>query len=236
MPTEIYFKFIQGGRLQRVEKTTNDVNIPPQILKEAANNITMSVPHAAMINDWGFLNLSLMPNGYVFATVPVQRIVLRTSLDVRNGDVNKFFVPNFASTENIVEATWKVPDDMRVILVLAMQTRGPTYCVGKSYLYAVDKRPEYWRLPLANIYEDGSVCEGREIRWFPSLMEAVVDMLSIFDKSRWTSHLWVDHEKSQRMFRFSALDKGGFDTLPVLNWPSNCTKVVVAEIQKNIVL
>jgi hypothetical protein len=146
------------------------------------------------------------------------------------------FVPNFASTDNVVEVIWKVPDNMRVILVLTIQNRLAQWCVSKSYLYCVDSRPEYWRLPLANIYEDGSICEGRPVNWFGSLLEAVADMLTTFDHSRWTSHLWTDHDKSQRMFRFKAIADGKFETLPCGSWITMANKVVVTDVQRNILL
>jgi hypothetical protein len=236
MSTETYFRLIAGGTIQRVDKNVSDVPVPHEIFRNAAAGVSLSLRNVAIIQDWGLLNLSVTMNGSGFATVPVQRIVLRTSFDVKNIDDEKLFVPNFASIDNLIEVVWEVPETMRVILVLAIQTRSYTWSIGKSYLYAVDGRPEYWRLPLANIHDDGSVCEGREVKWFNSLMEAIADMLATFDKSRWTSHLWTDHNKSQQFFRFRPLDKNKFQTIAPAAWATLCNKVVVAEVQKNIVL
>lgn len=225
-----------GGDVVKRHVVETPVNVPDALFIRLQGEVFVPFRQALTITNWGTVNLIVTNGVYSYWTVPVQRILLRAPFKV---GTDKLMVPIFGNKEEPpIEVKWDVPEGMRLVMLLMLKgdTNGCRYQVTKSYLYAADTRPEYWKLPLPNIYDDGAICEGRKVRWFPSALEAVVDMLATFDASNWNADLWSDTEKTHRMFRFKPIE-GGFETqAPETSWITLCRKTVVGNIQKWLLL
>lgn len=233
MNPKIEYVLEEGGAIIRRDISEYPLAVPESLQQALANNATIKLKNVFTVDQWGPVSAVIAANAYSYWTVPVKRIMLRSVFK----PVDSVFVPLFDSKEAMTEMRWVVPETMRVVLFLVVRcTSGVLYRVEKSYLYAVDERPECWRLPLPNVYDDGAVCEGRKPVDYNTVTEAILNMLQTFDKSRWNADLWSDVEKTQNMFRFTAKD-GGFETAKINanSWILLCRKVVV-DAQKNIVL
>lgn len=224
-----------GGEIIRRSITENEIIVPDALLAKLQGNVVLPIRNLLVIQEWGTVNALFSNESVQWWTVPVRRIMLKAPYKL----VEKVMVPIFDSkTETRIEMRWDPPEGMRIILLMMIQRVNAFYHIPKCYLYAVDQRPEYWRLPLPNVFDDGAICEGRQIRKFGSMLEAALNMLETFDNSNWNADLWNDVEKTHRMFRFEAIDGGGFKTLPMdaNSWITLCRKTVNSAIQKNILL
>ncbi len=227
-----------GGVIIRRHVSESEVAVPDNLLSAINKDVSVPLRAVVRIDQWGDVSLMVGGARLHHATVPVSRIILRTAFELYDKD-KKIFTPDFGSSDPAMELAWKPPEQMQVLILMVVQChKDSDFSVPKAYLYAQDEeKRQYWKLPLSNIFEDGGICEGRNISHHPTMMSAVIDMLQTFDRSRWNRDLWMDKEATQAMFRFQSNGEKEFNQLPPMgkNWTKLCTKIVT-EIQKNIVL
>lgn len=235
----IEFVLRPGGEIVRRDMSEYPVAVPDKLLE--AINKDVSIPLHALLNidDWGWMGMMVTGGKVHYVTVQAKRIILRTAFDLIDKK-EKILVPNFASSDPQMELAWTPPPDMGIVILMTIQQhKDADYSIPKCFLYAMDERPQYWRLPLSNIYDDCGICEGRAIGRFPTMMAAVMDMLTTFDRSRWNRDLWGNDvkERTQTMFRFQDQGEGKVIALPPgeKKWTKLCEKVAT-DVQKYIVL
>ena len=235
--TTTEFLLRAGGEIVRRTVTEQEIAVPDNLLAQINKDVNIPLHGLVAIDQWGELGLMVSGAKLHYATVPARRIILRTGFDLVD-KAEKIFVPNFASSDPQMELEWTPPEGMTVLILMVLQQHANgEFSVPKAFLYALDEKGQYWKLPLSNIYDDGAICEGRPILKLPTMVAAVLDVLQTFDHSRWNRDLWQDKNMTQAMFRFKALAEGKFETLPPeeKKWQKLCAKIVT-EVQKNIVL
>lgn len=248
MQEKVEYVIEQGGLVLRRCVSESAIDIPDTMMRQLAGHTNVVLRQLFPIVNWGDANASINTNGTSYWTIPVQRIVLRARFKTAPQEgTKKILVPNFGRRaeqddkqgEPPMELIWQVPDGMRIVMLLQCNSHGSgivmQYSIPKMHLFAVDSRPEYWKLPLPNIFEDGSVCEGRKVGRFRTVTEAIADALTTFDQSVWNADLWEEVEKTQAMFRFESKGDKFVPLPPTGSWITLCRKVVVA-LQSNIVL
>ena len=226
-----------GGEIIRRFVSESQIAVPDNVMAALNKDVNIPLHGLAAIDQWGWMGMMVTGGKLHYCTVPVQRIILRTAFEMVDKK-EKIFCPNFSSSDPAMELTWKPPGDMAVLILMAVQQhKDADFSIPKAFLYALDEKGQYWKLPLSNVFEDGAICEGRNVNRHPTLLAAVLDMLQTFDHSRWNRDLWNGQENTYAMFRFVSAEEGKFEVLPPTEkkWTKLCTKIVT-DVQKNIVL
>jgi hypothetical protein len=182
------------------------------------------------------LGLKSLPDGRVSiaATIPLKFIHLNTNFKLEGGVAMPIF-----TTPDPNEPTLNVDWDVRVacsgkvklwFLVNTIQRHDGLFYNGECYLAASSVTNRIYRIPLANIYDEGRICMGVYTAINPSLQEALSMALTQFLASPWNSDLHRPAEKSDAFFRFK-VSNDGYETLPVVGqWSNLCERISVPQL------
>ncbi len=98
--------------------------------------------------------------------------------------------------------------DCTLKMMFMAYPHGTTTIVEKAWLFAVGPKKGIYRLPLANVYADCSLCLGQYENFGPTHREGIEKTIDQFQKSKWNADLWEAPDLTQRCFRWKVLDKG----------------------------
>lgn len=167
-------------------------------------------------------------NGY-FST-RVTKIPLKAPFKIEEG----ILYPKFSATnEPVFPMEWITPDEMWLQLIVKCYTRERKTFIHTIWLIALDKENRAYRLPLANLFEDGRICIGDILNERVSAQDAVSAVWEQIKNSVWNGDLDMNPDEAKSMFRFKAL-ADGFEQLPPLShWKELC-RVIAPPILKII--
>lgn len=215
-----------------------NIEVPDSALAPLTKRSAVGSLNLMTLQGYGVASANVASDGSSAVwTVPIKEVLIRGGFKLVDG----IMLPHFAKKDTVdvnqMEMLWTAPMPLFLVPMLSWNTRKSRWSAPKLYFWARDTRGGYYKLPLPNIFDDGSVCEGREIGFFPTQLEAVMDALNTFRNSIWNADLWNMVEESQRMFRFKPTNDG-FQQLPMdaNTWVNLCVKSVNTEIQSKILL
>jgi hypothetical protein len=179
---------------------------------------------------YGLAHLMVGPGGDVWWTVPIRGLSLRAPFDGRDGVLWPAFdkpdMPQF-------EMRWAPPEDMKLVLGIGVTDLG----VHSMVLVAFNDAGDAWRLPLSNVYDNGSLCWGRTAIQGDTMLHCLREAVECFEKSSWNSDLYAERtlEHTKLMFSFKANGEK-FEQVPAPKiWTSICEKVSTKEIEEMLV-
>lgn len=168
-------------------------------------------------------------------TVPIKTLTIRAPFAMLEGGL----VPSFGSKNDpLLKLEWPVPPSLNLNLVISTVADGGEWCCAKEWLLAFDENSAAWRLPLANLYEDASLCSGDWERTNPTSTGLLGVAIHQFVNSQWNQdlHDTGDMKKVQALIRFDPKTEP-YTALPV-NTPDwrNLTRKVGSPIIESVVL
>lgn len=184
----------------------------------------------------------IVRSGVEMWSVRVRVLVLEAPFQLSE----QIHTPSFHDlNEPTMRMEWKVPDAISLILgITSVKADKNMRYAAERYLMAFDDKGEMWRLPLANVYEDGKLCHGQGVTYYNSAMETVLKSCEQFVASKWNADLYggsaTQIEKTRRMFRWKANEKG-FDQLEMeiksgKDWTSLCTNKIASENLSQLII
>lgn len=218
--------FSTDGSVQKHTLVVADLVIDDEFISRLSVGADRKIPQAFSIGKH-YISL-IMSSNNVYATMPIAWIALKAPFQMVDG----VLVPNLSSdTSPVLDLVWNIPTGMRCYLLFhtTFDAANGLYFLTKTWLFSQSHNKELWRLPLGNLYDDSSICTGRERFDGPSIPHAIKQCLLQFNRSLWNADLWRDVDHCQKMFRFKP-HSSGFEQLPYLNsdWTSLCRKISVA--------
>jgi hypothetical protein len=109
--------------------------------------------------------------------------------------------------------------------------------IVNQWLLAFTADRRCFKLPLANVYDDGRLCNGTFEMNQPDVMAAAMAELTQFENSSWNSDLNNDAVQAgaNNMFRFRLSTEGEapYSQLPIIgNWETHCRAIAPAIVHQ----
>ena len=130
------------------------------------------------------------------------------------------------SPNPLIRMDWRVPYEMSLVFISKV---GAMVKVEKkcNFLLAFDPEMRCYRLPLPNIFEDGSICMGDFDSHGTTIIEAHAKCWQQFKSAQWNTDLYSDDRiaKLEALISFKVtkgVDKDEFDQIEVKNWSNHC--------------
>lgn len=209
-----------------------------QLMESIARNVVRKCEAVIKIGGpYGMACVSLKQT-FEMWSVRVLKLSLECPFYLQDG----VHTPAFADgNQAVMKLEWT--PHMKVVLGITVHKDMTTRYAGDHYLIAFDARGNMWRMPVANLYEDGKLCHGQPSSKFDCSLDCVMDCCKRFSNSKWNADLYqLSDEKRFRstrdMFRWAPDDKG-FNQLPLTlsgskDWTSLCQKISNETLQQLI--
>lgn len=220
----------EDGRCIRRVTTESEIQIANDVLAQLSAGTWHKVINAWHIKGYGNVGLATRSN-QCYWTVPLQRLIMKAPFKMINGAMVPLFT---SSTDPVLSLEWKPAGDIRLFITQhTVPDPAGNHAVGNTYLFAVDKRGNYWKLPLPNLYDDCRVCMGSNgIAYGANAQELFLQLIMNFEESRWNADLWKTVEQTQNLFRFEPKNEGFVTLPPTASWTQLSVKVST-EITQN---
>jgi hypothetical protein len=212
----------------------SEVDIGREVLEKLTESSSLKMREIAFLKKWGMVHANQIGAKTVYWTVDIDRIHLHCPFKL----VKDVLVPVFSSlSDTMMHVDWvpekgKMKDCRLRLMVQTLQHSDEKtepdqlFIGGTVWLFAIDGKDRFWRLPLANMYEDCHCCTGSQDTYGESHLTSLEKVLTMFHGSPWNKDLWDSANETQRLFRFSPDEKEGFKTLePEITWTNLCRKV-----------
>lgn len=137
---------------------------------------------------------------------------------------------NFESP-NKMEVLWKPPADMAMsLLVTVYRGDGGSWWCDKCYLVAYDRDGVAYRMPVANVFDDTSLCTGEYSRTGATIQDLIRVSYVQFRESPWNADLYSSKSdefkiRTTKLFRWRANNEGFEQIAPEQAWQTLCERV-----------
>ena len=173
-------------------------------------------------------SMQLSNSSYVLMYVELGYLIIRSSINSANGVVTMDPLPPRESIP--VDLRWDVPSGMKLrYIVTGQRCSLARFQIDKCYLIASHADGRNFRLPLPNIFDDGSMCTGEFNKIHPTKQDALQAAIIQLDSSTWNSDLYSSKADSfkysnRELFKWVAND-GGFEQRPTnQDWTGLCIR------------
>lgn len=207
------------------------MNVDQAIVDELTRESVTTIRGVFAKDNYGLANLTKHHNQYLAAVYP-RRLVLDAPFMMHQGHMVPVFKGPNASSRMRLE--WKPPEGMGLVLAMSMtctQGSGFMWELVKSWLFAVDSKKCYYRLPLGNVFEDAGLCLGNFYVTTPTLKEVVDMVITQFETAPYNADLAYHESSTVKMFRFAPEGSGFRSVPPEGEWQALC-QLVSVDIQK----
>ncbi len=209
--------------------TDIEVNLNRDMAQAMADGQSISVLNVGTLREYGEsmrVHAGFSTAGNQVWVIMLKSIRFLAGLRSREGVVTL----NFEGTDK-VELIWKPPTDLRLLLAIDMyQDRGQIGC-EKAYLMAIDAGGRCYRLPIANVFDDTSLCTGDYARMSKTSIGVVKLTYRQFREAPWNADLFASKSDAfkimtDKMFRWKTEDSG-FTQVPMQGeaWQDLCIQV-----------
>ncbi len=220
----------QSGRTVVRSYTDTEVNLRREVAATIADTGVVVARRVAAIEHPGDgerlrVSAGITSAGHMWV-IPLQTLRLLCGIRSREGVV----MLNFEGTE-AVAMLWTPPRSMRLVLACDLYPDNVRWYVDKCYLMALDEQDRAWRLPIANVFDDSSLCTGNFQRFGNSALDVVVASYNQFRASPWNADLYATKKDdfklmTDALFRWSASDSGFHQlTDNADRWSDFCFKI-----------
>lgn len=236
MQTTEYVVTNNGLEMRSIQQ--DPVSLSDAFFTSLGRYATLERRNTVEVPDWGMLHAKYHSE-IDYYTLRLNRIPLRCAWAVNES--SGLMTPDFSNERGSVEfeLVWAPPEAMELYLLFSVGIVGDTqYSVDRQWLIAFRHgRPDAYRLPLANIHDDGKVCDdiegtGRYRGSTPG--RAILAALTKFAQSSWNADLWNSRQNTGYMFRFMAKDGKHEQQAPYGTWYNLCT-LIAPEILGEVV-
>ena len=180
----------------------------------------------------------LNDNSIAFCSVRLPVLNLNSTIKTDGSLV----IPSFEEKGDYVTLRWTPPMDMKLIYTAKLEFTGSLWQSGMGYIFAFFSSTQVYRVPLPNVYNDCSICNGRNGDPYAgdTIMDCFSNSLSDFNSSKWNADLIHDSVngmfvESQRMFRFEPTSDG-FNTIQTeIHW-TKLSRPVGTDVLNYVVL
>lgn len=202
---------------------------------EMAEHATFTRKNFLVIPGWGNAHCR-MHKGHDFFSLRIKKIPLRCGWTVTESgilypDFHRDVQPNF-------ELVWNTPADMELIMMIRMSLHDSVYEVDTQWLLAFRHGyDDAFRLPLANIHDDGRLCDDKEGEGNyhgPTPEEAISSAMTKFAQSGWNTDLWNTQTATQSMFRFLAQGDAHVQQNSIMPWSTLC-QIIAPDIIDEVI-
>lgn len=210
------------------------VNVRPQVLQRLAKNVQLKVVNLMDHPEIGRCHLSVTPTGHLWSVV-LKTINFNCPFTLKDG----VMVPNFANNkEPVMNLEWAVPESIKARLAVLCALDGEQWRAQKVWLFAFASTGASYRMPLANIYEDCSVCTGDYDQWASTSVDALLRAVRQFRGSQWNQDLWYSgtQEHTVRFVRFDPKATPFKAIVPDSPWTNLCRKVANTPITEQVII
>lgn len=232
-------EFIMNPEGRILKRTINEelLDVQDSLLDAIGGSVSRVAYHVFPLPELGMVNMRINEGSVCYYTVRLKSIPMKSPFRL----VENVLVPNFSSNvDPVLPLIWTPPEGMGLAMLIIIQSAKVDVNKYESstefqYLVAFDAKTALYRMPLANVYDDGRLCLGRFDAVANSHVEVIDKVLAQFKASQWNSDLWRKPELSQKMFRFKPSNEN-FEVLPPLEpWQKLCEKISTG-ILNNLVL
>lgn len=156
-------------------------------------------------------------------------LLKRLTLDTCFSQVGDFLVPTFERGGMRLKLDWEAPSDMQLRFAALCH---PSWTATECFLFARGPQPGFVKLPLPNIYDDGRVCMGDEVRGTirgDTLAACFKAALESFRSTSWNTDLNNHGASVRALFRWKS------DRTPVpapADWRRFCQTVSRQEMEE----
>lgn len=219
MASGVEYILQRGGQIIRRRTEEVDLQVTDHIISQLTSTQKMQVRDCFMLEDKP-VTLTVYPSLNNYYSLTLDSIILNTSFRV----VGKTLTPVFSANDNIMSLPWPAQENMVIRLTIAT-AQDPTtwkHQLQNVYLFAFDiNTKQCYKLPIANLYDDGRLCHGQPRKSFRTGADCVLDTWRLFGQSRWNGDLWKNAEQSQQMFSYT-VTPDGFTPNKVEKWQQLC--------------
>lgn len=214
MPEKTEYVVVDDGYFERRRIITDRVEVTQAIVDQIGQNSRRKLGYVSTVDNMP-VNLQLGSNR-AYWTIRLAKLTLRAPWRLHEGNL----VPVFNSTTDPVMAIDWVPP-MPVYFVMSENIGNHT--VEQAWLFA-GAPGNFYRLPLANIFDDGRICMGRDpVPRANNSLDNIRNWLQRFASAQWNADLWHGTDQTFVMFRFQP-QEARFIQQPVTgDWRTLCT-------------
>jgi hypothetical protein len=231
MPTNREYVLTAEGAIKRRQISEEEIDVSAEIVQWLARDTHYRIPRVWNFENIGMAGVAIQAE-YMYWTIELTRLIMRAAWHPGNN----MLVPNFGSkSDPVLTVTWTPPADCRLKFITLLQPmpRDPnTWLWGGSWLLAQDKQGILWRLPMANVHDDGSCCTGMHPSpTDTSCIGLLMKIIQNFDNANYNADLWKNSENTQRFFRVKQVDDKFTSLAPESGsspWSIFCLKVASA--------
>ena len=218
----------EDGGVSALSLTATELAVPENIIASLSADMVLKSRLVAEVEPGCPASLCLGSGNISYWTVHLSQLPLRCPYALNDkGEL----VPNVSGKDNVLELFWTPPSSMRLEMLIPVEAQGAQFVCREPYLLAFDEKCA-WRLPLANLYEDGKLCMGSYHSRSGTQLGCIKLALNQLKSGQWSADL-ADRtvlEHTRALFRFKA-NNSGFDQVSVANWQKYCNKVVIGNLQ-----
>lgn len=228
---------ISEGGLFLCETVRRRLELTPAFFDEMSRYASFSRRNIFDIPGWGMAHCRFKSDSDYYS-LALDRIPLRCDWRVTD---NGIMTPDFCrdSSSVVFEKVWQTPETMILVMLCRVKHKDADICrVEKQWLMAFrENSSDCYRLPLANIHDDGRLCDDKEGASYhgPTPALAIQSAMTKFAQSNWNADLWSTEAQTRSMFQFQAVG-GDHLQLPIMGqWWNLCT-VIAPDILGEVIL
>jgi hypothetical protein len=225
------------GRCMRRSIIESYLECDADIAKALAAGIIMPIRNCFEVPEYGTVSGNTDGTNF-FWTVRMHSLPIRATFKLIKMEGSKWMSPCFTNEGTMLNLTWTLPETM-FLYRLIWTTLRPNGLIrfAKTWMVATSSSKEgWWKLPLANIYDDGSCCTGEFSYEAQTHQAAVAAEIKQFLLSAHNTDLMKSPENTQSLFRFTPNNET-FEQQPILppsgrdkqDWTRYCEKVSVEQ-------
>lgn len=228
------------GKIVRRSITEDEIDPGEALGKAFSSGVILKVKNMFTMPGCGMVNVAIDPkDNSQYWTIPLSEIVFKSTFKASGEGEDAQLVPTFAKAQPKLSIAWNVEQalagrDTPLIRFVAQVASGPNGGrMLKQYIYAFSKDGNAYRMPMANVYDTGEICNGEYGSVAPTAFESVEKAIAQFRSAPYNTDLYYgdDNGITSKFFHFKPL-KDGFQTLPIEGeWWKLCNKVSTANLK-----
>jgi hypothetical protein len=226
-------ELLPNGEFFLVQETRTSLGARTAVIQALQSDLEFIVPNF-MFHDGFPVSASLKGNNFVI-WCRLKKLVINCAWRVLEGNL----VMDPLTRKDRIARDWLAPENMELFFMV----RGTRGTEGENvYKFGVPGRQSvhlwcrstekskaaagWFRLPLPNTYEDGSMCLGSgDGIYGPSMTDVLLEVKGILDNAPYASDVLdreVDHPARNLLFYY---DMSGEQIMPGAKWHTNMTRV-----------
>ncbi len=233
-----YLRIDDSGNVESVCEEVNMVGTESKVLAMLAEGSSRKMLNVFAVDGNQCSVVSTSEKCHVICTI--NHINLNTKFKLFDDGILR---PVFSHSEGDQDypsftGRWSVPDNMILVLECRLtpagkfhdKTGGMWKSHGNMVSHLMAFRPgikNAWRLPTANVYEDGSICTGEFDGTANSIQASFEKAYRQFEKSDWNADL-LDNKSAMgadSMFQFKLTKDSVEQVQPPEAWERHCSKI-----------